>query len=108
MLASEPTAVASDPFRRSFSPRRKSLLTSLLSIVGDWWGVLATDQLHRYRTNRSRHLHKIFCDIRGHHGKELLWIHLEKPCIVSIASAVMEKSLHMKRRGLALHCYFSS
>ena len=53
-------------------------------------------------------LHNNFCDIRGHHGKELLWIHLEKTCIVSTASTVMEKSLHMKRRGHVLRCHFSS
>jgi len=53
-------------------------------------------------------LHKTFCDIRGQHGKELLWTHLERPCIVSTASAVMEKSRHMERRGHVLRCHFSS
>jgi len=69
---------------------------------------LVTDQLHRQWTNRSRHLHNNFCDIRWYHGKELLWIHLERPCVVSTASAVMEKSLHMEKRGHVLRCNFSS
>jgi len=49
-------------------------------------------------------LHNNFCDIRGHHGKELLWTHLERPCIVSTASAVMEK--WKERPCIALSLFF--
>jgi len=63
---------------------------------------------HKELRQQLLQLHNNFCKIRGYHGKELLWIHLESPCIVSTTSALIQKSLHMKRRGLALRCYFSS
>jgi len=50
VLASEPPTVASAPIQLNISPWLKPLLTSLLPIVGDWWGTMSRS----FRTEHSR------------------------------------------------------
>jgi len=57
------------------NPSAKRLNAFVPQLRAQWWVWWFLPKLHLW-TIRSRHLHSNFCDIRGYHGKALLWEHL--------------------------------
>jgi len=78
---------------------------------GDWWAMglcsfvhfMVLPKLYRW-ANRSRHLHSKICDIRGYHGKVLLWTQLWKRGLAVSLLKAQSCGNHYTWKGEAMYC----